>query len=173
MGVLVSEVGGPDGILIGADGVARCFWGGGEHADYVAYHDTEWGFPVTDDVRLFEKLCLEGFQAGLSWLTILRKRDGFRRAFAGFDFGAVARVRRGRRRAAAGGRRRSSATAARSSRRSTTPRRCVELVAEHGIARGLRLELRAGTVGAAAALDLDALRELAQTAESTRAGART
>src|SRR5262245_7711867 len=78
-----------DGILVGADGVARCFWGATE-PDYVAYHDAEWGFPVTDDVRLFEKLCLEGFQAGLSWLTILRKRDGFRQAFAGFDFRVVA-----------------------------------------------------------------------------------
>jgi DNA-3-methyladenine glycosylase I len=79
-----------DGILVGADGVARCFWGGGEHAEYVGYHDTEWGFPVADDVRLFEKLCLEGFQSGLSWLTILRKREAFRRAFAGFDFRVVA-----------------------------------------------------------------------------------
>ncbi|TWU20131.1 DNA-3-methyladenine glycosylase 1 [Novipirellula galeiformis] len=57
---------------------------------YVAYHDNEWGVPVTDDVRLFEKICLEGFQAGLSWLTILRKRDAFREAFAAFDFKRVA-----------------------------------------------------------------------------------
>ena len=60
-------------------------------ADYVAYHDTEWGFPVRDDRRLFEKLCLEGFQAGLSWLTILRKRPAFRRGFASFDPAKVAR----------------------------------------------------------------------------------
>ena len=60
-------------------------------ADYQAYHDAEWGRPVGDDRRLFEKLCLEGFQAGLSWLTILRKRETFRAAFAGFDFEAVAR----------------------------------------------------------------------------------
>jgi DNA-3-methyladenine glycosylase I len=80
----------PDGLVVGADGVTRCFWGGGGDADYIAYHDREWGFPVTDDVRLFEKLCLEGFQSGLSWLTILRKRESFRRAFAGFDFHAVA-----------------------------------------------------------------------------------
>lgn len=59
--------------------------------DYIAYHDREWGFPVVDDRRLFEKLCLEGFQAGLSWLTILRKRDAFRRAFANFDVSAVAK----------------------------------------------------------------------------------
>jgi DNA-3-methyladenine glycosylase I len=79
-----------DGIAVGEDGVARCFWGAGSD-EYRAYHDEEWGFPVTDDRRLFEKLCLEGFQAGLSWLTILRKRDAFRRAFAGFDFERVAR----------------------------------------------------------------------------------
>ena len=71
------------------DGRARCPWGV-EPAEYRAYHDDEWGRPVVDDVRLFEKLCLEGFQAGLSWLTILRKREAFRRAFAGFDLAAVA-----------------------------------------------------------------------------------
>lgn len=69
----------------------RCFWVRGAAPDYVAYHDDEWGFPVADDHRLFEKLTLEGFQSGLSWLTILRKRDNFRRAFAGFDFERVAR----------------------------------------------------------------------------------
>ena len=78
-----------DGIAIGDDGVARCFWAGSA-PDYRAYHDDEWGFPVADDVRLFEKLSLEGFQAGLSWLTILRKRAAFRAAFAGFDVTAVA-----------------------------------------------------------------------------------
>jgi DNA-3-methyladenine glycosylase I len=62
----------------------RCWWCGTDPL-YVRYHDEEWGWPVTDDRRLFEKICLEGFQAGLSWLTILRKRDHFRRAFAGFD----------------------------------------------------------------------------------------
>ncbi len=70
------------------DGRLRCWWGASTD-DYVAYHDTEWGFGVVDDHRLFEKLCLEGFQSGLSWLTILRKRDNFRRAFAGFDPRAV------------------------------------------------------------------------------------
>lgn len=68
----------------------RCWWPG-EDALYLAYHDDEWGRPVADDRRLFEKLCLEGFQAGLSWLTILKKRDAFRRAFAGFDVEQVAR----------------------------------------------------------------------------------
>jgi DNA-3-methyladenine glycosylase I len=78
-----------DGIAVGEDGVARCQWADSA-PEYRAYHDTEWGFPVADDVRLFEKLSLEGFQAGLSWLTILRKRENFRAAFAGFDFRAVA-----------------------------------------------------------------------------------
>ncbi len=78
-----------DGIVVGDDGVARCSWGEST-PDYRAYHDREWGFPVLDDVRLFEKLSLEGFQSGLSWITILRKREAFRRAFAGFDFSVVA-----------------------------------------------------------------------------------
>lgn len=68
----------------------RCFWAG-EHLDYQAYHDEEWGFPVDDDQRLFEKLCLEGFQSGLSWLTILRKRENFRSAFADFEYDRIAR----------------------------------------------------------------------------------
>ena len=79
-----------NGIVRGDDGVSRCWWADSA-PEYRAYHDREWGFPVADDVRLFEKLSLEGFQAGLSWLTILRKRDNFRRAFAGFDFNVVAR----------------------------------------------------------------------------------
>jgi DNA-3-methyladenine glycosylase I len=78
-----------DGIVVGDDGVARCSWGEST-PDYRAYHDREWGFPVLDDVRLFEKLSLEGFQSGLSWITILRKREAFREAFAGFDFNVVA-----------------------------------------------------------------------------------
>jgi DNA-3-methyladenine glycosylase I len=72
------------------DGLTRCGWGASA-PDYVAYHDTEWGFGVTSDVRLFEKICLEGFQSGLSWLTILRKREAFRAAFGGFEPAAVAR----------------------------------------------------------------------------------
>ena len=74
---------------IGDDGIARCWWGAST-PDYVEYHDTEWGFGVTDDRRLFEKICLEGFQSGLSWLTILRKRENFRVAFEDFDPAAVA-----------------------------------------------------------------------------------
>ncbi len=79
----------PPGVTLGDDGVARCAWADSA-AEYRAYHDTEWGFPVSDDHRLFEKLSLEGFQAGLSWLTILRKREAFRHAFADFDFATVA-----------------------------------------------------------------------------------
>ena len=81
------------GLIRGADGRDRCSWCG-DHEDYVRYHDEEWGHAQHDDVRLFEKLCLEGFQSGLSWLTILRKRDDFRRAFRGFDFEQVARFNR-------------------------------------------------------------------------------
>jgi DNA-3-methyladenine glycosylase I len=79
-----------DRLVRGDDGVVRCFWGAST-PEYAAYHDSEWGFPVDEDRRLFEKLCLEGFQSGLSWLTILRKRESFRRAFANFDFEQVAR----------------------------------------------------------------------------------
>lgn len=79
-----------DRLREGPDGITRCFWCDGAD-DYRAYHDREWGFPVVDDQRLFEKLCLEGFQSGLSWLTILRKRENFRRAFREFDFDSLAR----------------------------------------------------------------------------------
>lgn len=76
-------------VVNGDDGLARCWWGV-EPEIYRVYHDEEWGRATTDDHLLFEKICLEGFQAGLSWLTILRKRDSFRAAFAGFDPGEVA-----------------------------------------------------------------------------------
>jgi DNA-3-methyladenine glycosylase I len=79
-----------DGLIEGEDDKLRCFWQGGA-PEYRTYHDREWGRPVSDDIRLFETICLEGFQSGLSWLTILRKRENFRRAFAGFDFGRIAR----------------------------------------------------------------------------------
>ncbi len=78
------------GLVAGPDRKLRCAWCAAA-PEYVAYHDDEWGRPVADDARLFEKVCLEGFQSGLSWLTILRKRDAFRRAFAGFDPERVAR----------------------------------------------------------------------------------
>jgi DNA-3-methyladenine glycosylase I len=79
-----------EGLFAGPDGALRCRWCEATTV-YQHYHDNEWGFPVTDDRRLFEKLCLEGFQAGLSWLTILNKREAFRRAFAQFDAERVAR----------------------------------------------------------------------------------
>jgi DNA-3-methyladenine glycosylase I len=79
-----------DGLILHPDHKARCWWPG--HDDfYIAYHDTEWGVPEFDDRALFEKLILDGFQAGLSWITILRKRENFRRAFAGFDPAVIAR----------------------------------------------------------------------------------
>src|SRR5690606_35149980 len=82
-------LGGAAVTFIGPDGEPRCDWAGGAPG-FVEYHDTEWGFPVADDRRLFEKICLEGFQAGLSWRTILDKRESFRAAFAGFDPAVVA-----------------------------------------------------------------------------------
>ncbi len=79
-----------DNLQTDSDGITRCSWCG-DKDDYIAYHDDEWGLPMGDDKRLFEKIVLEGFQSGLSWLTILRKRENFRRAFAGFDAAKVAR----------------------------------------------------------------------------------
>lgn len=84
------------GVVVGPDGLARCPWGAScdddydDYDDYTAYHDTEWGRPVHGEVALFERLCLEAFQCGLSWITVLRRREGFRRAFGGFDPEAVA-----------------------------------------------------------------------------------
>lgn len=77
------------GLITDEQNNTRCWWCGGDPL-YVHYHDKEWGKPVTDDFRLFEKICLEGFQAGLSWITILRKRENFRAAFYDFDFNKVA-----------------------------------------------------------------------------------
>lgn len=79
-----------DGLSKGKHEKYRCWWCG-EDPLYVDYHDREWGSPVTDDIRLFEKICLEGFQSGLSWITILRKRENFRKAFDGFDYRKIAR----------------------------------------------------------------------------------
>ncbi len=78
------------GVVLGEDGLARCGWGAAPE-DYRDYHDREWGRPVHGDCAVFERITLEAFQSGLSWLTILRKRPGFRSAFAGFDIEAVAR----------------------------------------------------------------------------------
>ncbi len=79
----------PKGLISEPDGAIRCWWHGG-HEDYLTYHDHEWGHPTADDRTLFEKICLEGFQSGLSWLTILRKRDNFRAAFENFEYDAIA-----------------------------------------------------------------------------------
>ena len=80
-----------NGLIQGEDGRWRCQWHGND-PEYMRYHDEEWGMPVKDDIRLFEKINLEGFQAGLSWLTILRKRENFRKAFDGFDFIKIGEV---------------------------------------------------------------------------------
>ena len=76
-------------LVVGEDGRARCFWAGSA-PEYIAYHDEEWGRPVRDDQGLYERMTLEAFQSGLAWITILRKREGFRKAFAGFDIERVA-----------------------------------------------------------------------------------
>ena len=152
-----------DGIAVGDDGVPRCRWADSA-PEYRAYHDTEWGFPVADDVRLFEKLSLEGFQAGLSWLTILRKREAFRRAFAGFDYRAGGRLRRARRRPAAR-RRRDRAPPGQDRGRDQQRAARARAGRGGGLAGALRLALRAA--GARRRLDRAALAELAVTAEST------
>jgi DNA-3-methyladenine glycosylase I len=89
----VPSTGGADplesGLVVGPDGRARCFWGGST-PDYTAYHDTEWGHPLRGDDELFERMSLEAFQSGLSWITILRKRPAFRQAFDGFSIDKVA-----------------------------------------------------------------------------------
>ncbi|MFN2587223.1 MAG: DNA-3-methyladenine glycosylase I [Actinomycetota bacterium] len=120
----------PSGALEGRDGVGRCWWCVGDTL-YERYHDTEWGRPVADDRTLFEKICLEGFQSGLSWLTILRKRAAFRRAFKSFDFAAVARFN-----ARSVDRLMNDAGIVRNRAKIeatiNNARRCVELVAEQG-----------------------------------------
>jgi DNA-3-methyladenine glycosylase I len=152
-----------DGLVRGDDGVTRCSWADSA-VEYRGYHDREWGFPVADDVRLFEKLSLEGFQAGLSWLTILRKREAFRSAFAGFDFERVARFgdRDVRRLLADAGivRHRGKIEAV-----INNAQRAVELVESEGsiAAYVWRFEPAPRT----ARLDRAALAELASTAEST------
>lgn len=77
-------------LIVGSDGLSRCKWCGAA-PDFLNYHDTEWGFPVDDEYRLFEKICLESFQSGLSWRTILTKRENFRAAFHHFDFNKIAK----------------------------------------------------------------------------------
>ena len=139
-------------LIRGDDGRTRCAWHGGL-PDYMTYHDREWGRPVADDIRLFEKICLEGFQSGLSWLTILRKRENFRAGFAGFDFEKIARFgeKDVKRLLADAG-----IVRHRGKIESTinNARRAIELVGEGRLARRLRLALRAGAGLAAEALRL-------------------
>jgi DNA-3-methyladenine glycosylase I len=115
----------PRAVVRHADGRRRCAWCGSDPL-YVAYHDDEWGVPSRDERHLFEMLCLEGAQAGLSWITILRKREGYRRAFDGFDPERIARY---------------------------TPRRVERLLADAGIVRN-RLKVEAFVQNARALLDL-------------------
>jgi DNA-3-methyladenine glycosylase I len=115
----------PRAVVRHPDGYRRCAWCGDDPL-YVRYHDTEWGAPLRDDGRLFEMLCLEGAQAGLSWITVLRKRDNYRRAFEDFDAHKMARY---------------------------TPRRIERLLADPGIVRN-RLKVQAFVVNARAYLDL-------------------
>ena len=86
---MLDDTAAPTGLFADENQVTRCVWCRAT-PQYQIYHDTEWGFPVSDDRRLFEKICLEGFQAGLSWLTILNKREAFRAGFANFEYDAVA-----------------------------------------------------------------------------------
>jgi len=151
-----------DGLTVGEDGVPRCWWADAT-ADYRAYHDDEWGVPVADDVRLFEKLSLEAFQSGLSWLTILRKRPAFRRAFAGFEFERIAAFgeRDVERLLADAGivRHRGKIEAV-----INNARRAVELADAEGSLAGYVWRFEPGP--RAVALDRSGLRELSQTAES-------
>jgi DNA-3-methyladenine glycosylase I len=153
-----------DGIVVGEDGVARCSWGAGSEEQRY-YHDEEWGFPVTDDRDLFEKLCLEGFQAGLSWLTILRKRDAFRQAFAGFDFAEVAQFGPGDVERLLDD---ASIVRHRGKIESTinNARRCIELVEVEGSLAAYAWRFEPDPATRPARLTWDVLREIAQTPES-------
>ncbi len=153
------------GIAVGSDGVARCWWCDADDL-YRGYHDHEWGRPAADDRRLFEKLALEGFQSGLSWLTILRKRENFRRAFRDFDVAAVARftARSVDRLLADAGivRNRAKIEAT-----INNARRCIELAEEFGslAAYAWRFEPDAGS--RPAVLDHATLMQVTSSAEST------
>ncbi len=156
-----------NGLLTGEDGLARCAWHGGLD-DYRRYHDEEWGRPVADDRRLFEKLCLEGFQSGLSWLTILRKRDNFRAAFHGFDFRRLA----GEDEAAATPRHLADAGIVRHRGKIASvynnARRAVELAEEAGSLAGFFWAFEPGQDERPRALDWASLSALGKTPTSTR-----
>jgi len=147
------------------DGVVRCWWCAGD-AQYATYHDTEWGFPVFDDRRLFEKLCLEGFQAGLSWLTILRKRENFRERFGGFDIERVARFTARDVKGALGDagivrhRGKIEATV-------NNARRAIELIEETGSLAGFLWSFEPEPASRPRRIDHDALLQLSKTDEST------
>ena len=156
-----------DGLLTGEDGRVRCGWHG-NRPDYLAYHDTEWGRPVVDDNRLFEKLCLEGFQSGLSWLTILRKRENFRAAFRGFDFRLLSREDE----AEAVGRHLHDAGIVRHRGKIVSvynnARRAVELADEQGSLARYFWSFEPGPGERPAVMDWDSLRAMASTPTSTR-----
>jgi DNA-3-methyladenine glycosylase I len=152
------------GVVRGEDGVVRCWWGAGD-ALYRSYHDLEWGRPVSDDLRLFEKLTLEGFQSGLSWLTILRKRENFRRAFKSFDFEALARFNQrsvARLMADAGiVRNRAKIEAA-----VNNARRCLDLVEEFGSLAAYVWTFEPDAAARPKRLDWDTLRQMGTSAEA-------
>jgi len=151
------------------DGLARCSWAGSA-PEYLSYHDEEWGWPVSDDQRLFEKLCLESFQSGLAWITILRKREGFRRAFAGFEVNAVACFGpRDVERLLAD----ASIVRHRGKIESTVNNacRCVELVEERGSLASYVWSFEPDPADRPARITREALRELAQT-DASRAMAK-
>lgn len=150
-----------DGLVTGEDGKRRCWWHGG-YDDYVAYHDDEWGHPVKDDHRLFEKICLEGFQSGLSWLTILRKREAFREAFCGFDFAKVAQFGEAEIEAQV---QNAGIVRHRKKIESTinNAQRALELVGEKGSLAAYFWSWEPGKEGRPATADFDTVREMTQT----------
>lgn len=155
------------GLIAGDDGRMRCAWHG-NLPDYLAYHDSEWGRPVDNDIRLFEKLCLEGFQSGLSWLTILRKRENFRAAFGNFDFRELAT----RDEAAAIERHLGDAGIVRHRGKIASvynnARRAVELAGERGSLAAYFWSFEPGPEERPAVMDWASLRAMATTATSTR-----
>ena len=156
------------GLVRDAAGLRRCWWCGGD-AEYTAYHDREWGRPTGDDRRLFEKICLEGFQAGLSWLTILKKRKNFRRAFLNFDFEQVSRftdrdVERLLQDASIVRHRGKIASVVNNARRAR------ELKAEAGSLAAFFWGFEPDPASRPREIDIDTLKGLGQTAESTALG---
>ena len=156
------------GAATGTDGTSRCWWCLGDPL-YETYHDTEWGRPVDDDRALFEKISLEAFQSGLSWLTILRKREGFRHAFKGFDFAAVARFN-----ARSVERLMGDAAIVRNRAKIeatvNNARRCIELVEERGSLAAYAWSFEPRASSRPAELDWAALTQLGASSEATAMG---